>query len=838
VKKRITKKDKKGVSIKKTSKIKLQKVDFTELLKLENYSINDEKTIPDQLVRAEIFNLHYQPTKFPNTQQKPSPAKTKLISQKNKGGIPISPYLLNLKKQSAENLFEEKEIKNEKKRLFYFQKVLIYLKKKKEDKFWLIKKQKESKTLGLINFSQSLNKLVTQKFNLAKFNFSLRLKIALNFFIICLFLLLPIYSFTGLAKLDLIKEQITNHSKQALIDLNNAAKSTQEKNYQQASFIFNQAALNFAEANIILNNYHNILWQIASRLPIINKKINSAKQILKAGEKISLTASNLTTYLNQLNKEGIATNNLMPTLMELKISLAETNKQLELVMTSLNDLDENLIPQDYQIQYSTYKNQLPALLTNLQALQNSLEATYQILAPAEKKQYLVFFQNINEIRATGGFLGSYALITIENGEIKKMEIPGGGPYDLKGNFIKKVIAPEPMHLVGSRWQIWDANWWPDFPTSAKKIMWFYEASGGSTVDGVITINSNILPELLKVTGDIYLEKYNKLITQENVISLLQSAVEFEYDKTENKPKQIIAELAPILLEKLLKTDQEKLPELLTLLITNLKEKNIQMYFNEEMLQNKIINLGWGGQIQNNDGDYLMVVNQNIGGGKTDGVINQFIDHQSEILNDDTIIDTVKITRRHQGNPNDIFEKSNNVSYIRIYVPQGSKLLAIDGYQTPPAEAFKNIETDYQEDEFLKSVSGQVFLDESSGTSIYNEFGKTVFGQWLQVKPGEEKTLTLKYQLPFKLKEVINNKNLLEKIFEIFQAKSSTLFNYNLLIQKQSGVNNQIISYLTLPNNKIIKWVTSSDNQYLLIKPRNLTFTPPLLNDQLYSAIIE
>lgn len=825
-KKNISKKNK-LIKSQTKNQFEKNKINLSEILELENYLIKEIKfeklEIKSEKDEIKIFEKDFIVNKKINN--KPS----KQVKSYN---ISVSPYLLDLKPKTNDLITNEIKPNINK-----FKNLFNKLKNNISNNFHLLP----------TSFIQPTNKFFLPKTNnlknffdnnsFTKLNLNLRLKLALNFLLICLFIIAPIYTFTVLAKFDQIKEQVSNQSSQALNNLNNAARNAQNNEFQMASLNFQQAAQNFAEARKIINDYNNFFWKILNYLPIADKKINSAKSLLEAGEKISQTASDLTIRLNQLNSELNSSNLLMPTLAALINDLTETNIQLKLIINSINDLNEKLVPANYSKQYNTFKSQLPLLSQNLEILQQSLNAVYQILAPNEKKQYLIFFQNSNELRATGGFLGSFALITVENGEIKQLEIPGGGPYDLKGALTKKVISPEPMHLVGSRWQIWDANWWPDFPTSAEKIRWFYEASGGLTVDGVITINSNILPQLLNLTGDIYLEKYDKLMTSENIIPTIQAAVEFEYDKEENKPKQIIADLAPILIEKLLKINQEKLPNLLSILVTALKEKDLQMYFTDD-LENKIIDLGWGGEIKNYDGDYLMVVNQNIGGGKTDQVVKQTIDHQSEVQEDGTIINTVKITRNHQGNINDIFEKINNVSYLRIYVPAGSKLLAINGYEQPPQEAFKQIENDYQEDEFLKKVSGQSFVDENSGTIIYNEFNKTVFGQWMQVKPGEEKTLSIIYQLPFKLKIVTPTYNLIEKAFNIFKTQTPNLENYNLLIQKQSGINNLISSKLILPKNKKINWATALDSQNLQVNSNDLIYNGILSTDQSYSVLIE
>lgn len=659
-----------------------------------------------------------------------------------------------------------------------------------------------------------------------------KLKPTIIFLLIGLLLTIPLSGLTQIGKLELIKNQVSIKSAQALTEIKNATVYSQQQNFLQASNNFHQAALNFQRASEILNESNNFFWQLLKYFPFTDNKINSIKNLLNASQNIAVNAGVISQLVEKNN--SINQINLLDQLKQIEPLINETNQQLFIINNSLAEFNFKFIPENLKKDYQQLTNQLPQLKNNLQTLSLIINVIKQILAENTNKQYLIFFQNTNELRATGGFMGSFALIQITDGEIKKIDIPGGGPYDLKIDLTKKIISPWPMHLIGSRWQIWDANWWPDFPTSAKKIMWFYEQSGGATVDGVITINSAILPDLLKLTDDIYLEKYNTLLTSQNIIATLQYAVEFEYDKTLNQPKQIIADLAPILIDKLVKIDQAKIPQLLLLLNQSLKTKDIQMYFLDQNLENKIIELGWGGEIKETTGDYLMVVNQNIGGGKTDGVILQTVNLEVTINLDGTIINKVVINRQHQGSANDLLEKTNNVSFIRLSVPQNSQLIEASGNNPPPAEAFKNIESDFYPDEDFKKISGEIYFDEKFQIYINQEFGKTVFGQWQQLKPGENKILTFKYQLPFKMKINSFTNNFLYNLMNYQKPPYQT---YQLLIQKQSGTKNYFNLNIKYPNNKKIIWQQSTLANRLN-ENNNIIINSPLFSDQTLAVILE
>lgn len=288
-------------------------------------------------------------------------------------------------------------------------------------------------------------------------------------------------------------------------------------------------------------------------------------------------------------------------------------------------------------------------------------------------------------------------------------------------------------------------------------------------------------------------EYKKTITAENFVRELQESVELEYDKTENKPKKIIGDLLPKILEKIFNLKQKDAAPFLSSLFQNATQKNILIWLNNDNQEQTVKNFSWAGEIKNPPQDFLMIVHTNIGGGKTDLVIKNKINHQIQVKNNGQIIDTLTLTRTHEGDPEDVFEKQNNVDYVRFYVPAGSQLISATGFDTIPSNLFKTPDNpDIIKDETLTAIEKNPVIDENSNTRITEEFGKTVFGNWLMVKPGQEKTVSLTYQLPFDLNANQPSKKWWEKIISFFGYKSNVskpVSTYSLFIQKQPGVNN-------------------------------------------------
>lgn len=557
---------------------------------------------------------------------------------------------------------------------------------------------------------------------------------------------------------------------------------------------FQGAEESFVSAENSLGQIGGVANRLLGAMPIVGKLLKSGQDLSSLGENLSLAALDLTRGLVAFKNDD----NWLSRLENLKNYIEAALPRLVVAESTLESLKDNLPPPLTLDKWELLAGAVGSVKSGLTKVKEAADLVAELLGKSGGKRYLVIFQNSTELRPTGGFMGSFGLLDVSRGEVKNLEIPGGGTYDLKGQLRELLIPPKPLGLIASSWQFQDANWFPDWPAAAQKIMWFYEHSGGPTVDGVIAINSSLVQKLLQFTGPILMPEYGKIITADNFMDETQRYVELEYDKTENKPKQIIADLAPLLIEKLKMIGEGDLGNFFGVLSRAVSAKDIQIYLTDTALEDKVKNLGLDGALYDAGPatDYLLVVDTNIAGQKTDGMIDELIDEIIDILPDGTINKTLKITRSHRGIKGALFSGVRNVDYLRLYVPEGSIFLGAEGFTVPSSSLFKVPTPGAKDDVDLKSIESEYFTDPLSGTRVGGEFGKTVFGNWIMVDPGRSVTVTVKYRLPFKF---------IAKEPEGILARaagainSENFFGYQEIIQKQSGADNTLFrSQLNLP----------------------------------------
>lgn len=380
---------------------------------------------------------------------------------------------------------------------------------------------------------------------------------------------------------------------------------------------------------------------------------------------------------------------------------------------------------------------------------NALAQAPQALGIPKAKNYLLLFQNDKEIRPTGGFMTAYATLTIENGQINATASDDIYRLDEKllDVCLKKICPltppapivkylPEFSGKPRSAWSMRDSNLSPDVPTAAKEFERMYELLGeGLPFDGIIYIDSQVVEELIEVTGtiDVLGTKYSAEIDSRcncpNVIYELESYAEIA-SKGEKDRKAILGVLMQQILARSIGADIEKLPQLAQTLARLANHKHIMFYMHDSNLQNSLSNLNWTGEIKSYEGDYLHINDSNFAGGKSNLYVEQTVTQEINIQKDGNL--KKKITIEYNNDqPFSNWLNGINRDYVRIYVPKGSKLVSSKG-------------------------------SESKVTEI-SDLEKVVFEAFIQVRPKNSRKLEVEYTIPY-------------------DAKGE----YKLMIQKQPG----------------------------------------------------
>ncbi len=437
-----------------------------------------------------------------------------------------------------------------------------------------------------------------------------------------------------------------------------------------------------------------------------------------------------------------------------------------------------------------------------------------------KEQHLaILLQNPSEIRPGGGFTGSYIDIGIQKANLNTIDVRD--IYDPDGQLDANIIPPGQLQLITKRWGARDANWFFDFPTSARKVTELLNQSKiyqerETEFVGAIAVNVNVIKDILSITGPIKLPaEYNFTLTADNVLTEIQSEVEAGKDKANGEPKRVIKIATPLLLERVAQLTPIEKSALINALKSRIASKDIMVSMKDLAIESYLRQLGVNGEVyQPTAGtisEYLAVANANIAGGKSDAFIKQAITLESQMDITGQITNHLTITRAHTGKKQkEAWYRATNKDYLQLLLPKDSQITKTTGrdkWPSIPKWDYANFKSDAD----LQAIESTTKFDKSLGLDISNAYGKNVAALWLITPAGTTSTLTFDYQNPI--------------IVDLERPQP-----YEFVYEKQSGVDSSLTLTITAPpgfifeETKATKYTYENENPPgRLVVP--LTITP-------------
>ena len=390
---------------------------------------------------------------------------------------------------------------------------------------------------------------------------------------------------------------------------------------------------------------------------------------------------------------------------------------------------------------------VPTLRKSIAQAKEAANLIPQLLAFNNERTYLLLLQNNFELRPTGGFIGSFGIITVKNGTITAFKIQD--VYEADGQLKGRVEPPAPiaMYLNQPNWYLRDSNWNPDFSYSAAQAAWFLQKELNIYVDGVIAVDLYFVKNVLTATGPIFVPDFQASVTADDFFYKLQADTHDAFFPGSTKKKDLLTALTSSLLLALTERNNLSYGALLKAIQSSLENKHMLFYFHQPEMQITVERLNWAGRMFNTQTlpqssetitDYIMLVDANVGVNK----VNYYIKRElflSLSVTETSVQQELTIHYRNESPSNQSLFSGTYKNYLRLFVPSDAAITSV-----------------HLNDEAL---------DPQSVTLSSNLQDKKTIGFLMSIEPGKTVTVTTSYHLP------IVKKN---------------QFRYQLLIQKQPG----------------------------------------------------
>ena len=395
------------------------------------------------------------------------------------------------------------------------------------------------------------------------------------------------------------------------------------------------------------------------------------------------------------------------------------------------------------------------------------------------RTYLILAQNDDERRPTGGWISGLGLLTVDKGRVSEVSFLDSWMVD--NLQVPHDVPPESMlrTLWAEIWLFRDANWSPDFPTSARVAEDILRRDQGIVVDGVIAVDQRALQLMVEALEPLKVESSSEPVNAANLLTFVRQAwaepqegvtlAEGWGDWVAHR-KDFMSELAGAMLVRV--QDQPEsvdLSRLLRSLWQSLQERHILVYLHDPEAAALLASQRWDGGIVTGTGDYLQVVDANVGFNKVDPNVSREISYRVDLGDPAHAQAEVIVAYQNQSRPTveSCLQEVTSVpsyeqrmqgcfwNYVRFYLPEGIELGAVEREPVPAGSLL---------DRYRFVPLGDAGPDTGPA-----ENGRAVHGLFFALAPGEQRDVRLAWQLAPGAIE-----------------RNGDQVRYRLLVQKQSG----------------------------------------------------
>jgi hypothetical protein len=274
-----------------------------------------------------------------------------------------------------------------------------------------------------------------------------------------------------------------------------------------------------------------------------------------------------------------------------------------------------------------------------------LEGLPRFLGEDETRRYFFAAQNPAELRGTGGVLGAFSILTVDDGRfefspfqpIQSLPIPQ----------LSDVEPPSEEYAENYDRFRGDERFWlainltPDVPTASRAILAAYEVVTGTRLDGVVIADPFALQALLRVTGGTVIPRLGVRVTAANVVDLVTNEAFSLFPEPEVR-KRVLGAVASGVFRDFIQRSNPSADDLLVL-VRMLGEGHLLLYSTDPLMQEGLAGTPAGGTFGGAEGDFLSVIENSSGANKVHYYQDRSVGYSVELEPAGTAHATAEIT---------------------------------------------------------------------------------------------------------------------------------------------------------------------------------------------------
>ena len=482
-------------------------------------------------------------------------------------------------------------------------------------------------------------------------------------------------------------DRIGVHGKAALL---RAEQHIRAHNVKAARQDLLEARADFRQMQHDLNGM-GPLAPLARVTPFVRIQVRGAKAFADAGELMSDAGLNLVAAADRVLDPKDTHLRIADAVGELRNIQAALNQgigALNRAADKVRALDGYRLIGPLDRARRDLAQRLPRIGARAVSARDGLDALIDMLGGSGPRRFLVFSQNPDEVRPTGGFIGTYGLLVTRNSHLVLERYDSienwytGRPQaEIPANQAALPLAlnspPEPQTIA-------NVNAIADFPTAGKLAAELWRRGGEQPVDGVIAMTPDVMARVLRVLGPVVVPGYGETVNANNLLARVDFHTHLEVSTPQNpNRKAFLIELVHVVVQRLLDAPASRWDPLAQAMARGFETREAMAWSSRPAIEHALSERAWTGALPGVPGDFFYEGDFEYAAKNGRGLRRTF-DHNVVLHADGSAEITTKVTIANTLPANDRgLLNIDSQSFVTVYGPAGASL---DPASDPPDTA--------------------------------------------------------------------------------------------------------------------------------------------------------
>lgn len=263
------------------------------------------------------------------------------------------------------------------------------------------------------------------------------------------------------------------------------------------------------------------------------------------------------------------------------------------------------------------------------------------------RRYLVGAGSLSELRGSGGLMGAFSVLTVDDGRLSFRDFAGVDELEASRTTTAPVASPSAAHaarydrLGGMRfWR--NANLSSDVPATATVLLGLWESGGYRPVDGVILADTITFERIVERSGPITVPGVAEL--DERTVRPFVGLDAYDVFEDPDERKLVLGAVATAAFGRVAElVGEDDVLATIDLFAALAREGGLRIYSLDPREQAALEAVGVAGELPAVRGEFASVVVNNVAANKVDYFTSRRVEHRVRLLDDGVTASEVEVT---------------------------------------------------------------------------------------------------------------------------------------------------------------------------------------------------